>query len=308
MKYEAFHTATDGTRIWYGHSNLGSLPLVLCDGIGCDGFIWPYLIDRFRDDHTIVRWHYRGHGRSEVPRDLSHLSIEDLVEDLFGILDELGLERVVLAGHSMGVQVILEAMRHHSHRVAGLVPICGSYGRPADTFHGTHLYRPVFERAIRTVRRLPRLSTAIWRRILPTGLSLQVARFTELNRELVRPVDFMPYLEHLSTMRADVFFRMLEFAIDHTTEDLLETIDVPTLIIAGEHDKFTPAACSEEMHRRIPNAGLVVIEGGTHTAPIERPDDMEAALEPFLKDLLARENAAASDTAPSPRQAETAGA
>src|SRR5690606_12058955 len=107
VRYEAFHHTDDGTRVWYAWSRdvdkSERLPLVLCDGIGCDGFIWPYVIDRFRDDHPIIRWHYRGHGRSAVPTDLSRLSLQDLVADLEGILDTLGVEKAVFAGHSMGV-------------------------------------------------------------------------------------------------------------------------------------------------------------------------------------------------------------
>jgi pimeloyl-ACP methyl ester carboxylesterase len=46
---------------------------------------------------------------------------------------------------------------------------------------------------------------------------------------------------------------------------------VPTLIIAGDRDGFTPARLSERMRDEIPGAELLMIEGGSHTAPLERP-------------------------------------
>lgn len=294
MRYEDYVDAEDGTRIWYAWSEhpseSESLPLILCDGIGCDGFIWPYLIDHFRDERPIVRWHYRGHGRSDAPGDLSRLSLQDLSADLKTVLDALNIERGVLAGHSMGVQVILESWRHFPERIAGFVPICGAFERPADTFHGTDLYRPAFEQAIKVVKSAPRISSLLWKRLAPTRLALLIARYTEINRHLVRTADFMPYLEHIGHMDADLFFRMLEFAIDHSARDALPTIDAPTLIVAGDQDKFTPVDCSIEMHELIPDSELLILEGGTHTAPIELPDELEERLEPFLAVVSAHES------------------
>src|SRR5688572_8998640 len=59
----------DGTRLsvrtWAGPAD--RTPLVLCDGLGCDGYVWPYLLQRFAGERPIVHAHYRGHGKSDVP-------------------------------------------------------------------------------------------------------------------------------------------------------------------------------------------------------------------------------------------------
>jgi pimeloyl-ACP methyl ester carboxylesterase len=54
------------------------------------------------------------------------------------------------------------------------------------------------------------------------------------------------------------------------------------LIVAGDRDGFTPARCSEHMHAAIPGSDLLMIEGGTHTAPLEFPDLVNARLGAFL--------------------------
>lgn len=285
MRHEGFHRADDDTQIWYGWSGDGDPPLVLCDGIGCDGFIWPYIIDRFAPSHRIVRWHYRGHGRSAKPSDLSRLSMQDVVTDLEGVIERLELGPVVLLGHSMGVQVILEFYRHRPDLVCGLVPICGAPGRPADSFYGTDKLRPVFDHFIKLVKRAPQVARVLWTRLLPTRLSMVIARYTELNRHLVKNADFWPYLQHIGEMDAEIFFRMLEYLIDHDATDLLPDIDVPTLVIAGDSDGFTPLACSELMAEQLAFGELLVLEGGTHTAPIELPDLVEEALDRFLEAL-----------------------
>jgi len=292
MKHEGLLETRDGTQIWYGLTCKDKLPVVLTDGIGCDGFIWPYVVDHFADSYSLLRWHYRGHGRSESPPTPQGLSIEDLAEDLHELLQHLGIERAVLAGHSMGVQVILEYYRRHPERVAALVPMCGSYERPADTFHDTDRYRPVFDAAIRLFT-TSKVAALLWRHLTPSKLGLHLARIAELNRHLVRAADFMPYLKHLGRMDPEVFFHMLGHAIDHSAKDVLETIDVPTLIIAGDTDKFSPLRCSIHMNRSIPFSQLAVLRGGSHAAPIEMPDEVEAQLEPFLENIARVEGFAA---------------
>ena len=61
-------------RGWLSSNNLlihpaaGEPGAVLCDGLGCDGFVWKYLQPYLQQSHRVLRWHYRGHGRSGLPR------------------------------------------------------------------------------------------------------------------------------------------------------------------------------------------------------------------------------------------------
>lgn len=282
MQYTNFHTAKDGTRIWYGTMGKGPA-IVLCDGLACDGFIWPYLIDEFCHDFTNVRWHYRGHGRSDNPHVPENTSVIDFCHDLHGILDELGLDEVILVGHSMGVQVILQYFELYPEQVRALIPLCGSYKKPLDTFHNTnHLRRalPYIERALNLA---PEAIQSIWKTLLPSKLWYSVAvRSAEVNGQLLRQKDFLPYLEHASHMDLTVFLRILSKLAAHSGEHILPKIDVPTLIVAGENDTFTPMFRSEEMHEQIASSELVIVPKGTHVAPLEMPDLVNGAITRFL--------------------------
>ncbi len=89
MRTEGFHETADGQTIWHGMTGPQSGPaLVLSDGIACDGFAWPYVIDHFGATLRILRWHYRGHGRSTAPDNDEQLSLDVLASDLNGILDD----------------------------------------------------------------------------------------------------------------------------------------------------------------------------------------------------------------------------
>lgn len=282
----AFAASADGTRIHHYATGQGAQAIVCADGLGCDGYVWKYLVEDFAPTHRVVRFHYRGHGQSERPRDPARHTIGDLVDDLVSVLDAQGLERAVLVGHSIGTQVILEAHRRHPDRVLALVPMCGSYGRVIDTFHDSAASALAFPLVHRFVRRFPRLVQKAWSLALDTELAYHVAVRTDVNGDLVRKEDFRPYLSHLAGMDTELFFNLAKSAGENDNLAHLPRIDVPTLIVAGENDGFTPAWLSDVMHSRIPGSELLSIPTGSHTAPIEMPELVNLRLRRFLEDRV----------------------
>ncbi len=282
MERTGIHTAADGTNIWYG--TIGEGPdVVLCDGFACDGFIWPFLIDDLIEKYRVVRWHYRGHGQSGEPRDPDRVSVEDLCDDLSGVLDALDIDSAIFMGHSMGVQVILQYYGLEPERVEALVPICGTFKRPLDTFHNHDHLNTLLPYLDRLVAWAPDKVQTFWETVASSPLSLLASR-GEINARLVRTTDFAPYLEHVARMNVQTFVSMLSRLAEHSAEDILPTIEVPTLVVASEHDTFTPMSRSEEMVEMIPNAELLVLPGGTHIGPLELPATVNGAIEKFLSE------------------------
>ncbi|MCG8416852.1 MAG: alpha/beta hydrolase [Proteobacteria bacterium] len=256
--------------------------VALCDGIGCDGFAWKYLRRDLASSYRIVHWHYRGHGRTPSPRDRERLTIPDLADDLASVLDECRVERAVLIGHSMGVQVSLETYRRHRERVSAMVLMCGSPAHPLKTVHDSDRLEALLPRLRNVVARAPWLFNRLSRAILPTRASYLVATLLEVNAKLLKQSDFMPYLRGISRVDLELFLDMLSAANRHSARDLLPEIDVPVLIVAGSRDGFTPPWLSVEMHRTIPNAELLTVDNGTHTTPIERPEQVGQKVMDFL--------------------------
>jgi len=120
------------------------------------------------------------------------------------------------------------------------------------------------------------------RSLLPTRLAFEIAARLEIRPELVEPQDFMPYLEGMSKIDIQLFIAMLASAGEHSCDDLLPAIRVPTLIVAGGRDGFTPADRSRAMADAIPGADLLEIPNASHTAPIERPSLVSSAIREFL--------------------------
>jgi pimeloyl-ACP methyl ester carboxylesterase len=275
--------ASDGSPLFYeswGDRNTLT-PALFCDGVGCDGYVWRYL----RDDLSTrfcLHPHYRGHGRTAPPRDPLRVTIEDLADDVACVLDDALVDRAVLVGHSMGVQVALETYRRHTARVAGLVLVCGAPSHPLKTFRGSAVLDEVLPTIQRWIHRVPGVINRVTRAVLPTRLAYEVASRLEIRRELVDPADFMPYLEGMARIDARLFVAMLSAAGQHSADDLLPSIEVPCLVIAGGRDGFTPPERSRAMAAAIPAAELLEIPNASHTAPIERPRLVDETVRDFL--------------------------
>ena len=288
-RQEGFAIALEGAPIYYRivGTDAPRENLVFTDGIGCDGYVWKYLERTLAPEHRIAHWHLPGHGRTPVFRS-RRVSIPDLADDLAAVMDAAGMQDAVLFGHSMGVQVSLEAFRRHRKRVRALVLMCGSFGTPLRTFRGNALMETMLPYLAFAVRRAPRTVQSLWKSLVPTRTAFAIAQRFELNADLILPEDFMPYLEHIAEVDLNLFLEMLGHASRHSAREILPTIDVPTLVVSGSRDGFTPPDLSQEMNDQIPGAELLVVEGGSHTAPIERPQLVADRVGAFLERRLTR--------------------
>ena len=276
----------DGTRIAYERFGLEDGPVaLLLDGISCDGFIWHYLRPWLAERFAVVHLHHRGHGHSGLPRDMTRMTVGNLAEDVGELLSQLNLTNVLVFGHSMGVQVTLELATRHPHRIRAGVLLCGASGRLLDTFKDTDLGMKLMPPISVIMKRYRGPIGRFLRLMMPTGLATLVAGFAEPNRRLINPLHLKPYMEHLGTMQPDVVVTLLRDASERSGMHLLGRIPQPMLVVAGEQDGFTPARVSQEMADQLPQGRYVLLEGGSHTAPLELPKQTQAAIAQFVDDL-----------------------
>jgi pimeloyl-ACP methyl ester carboxylesterase len=232
----------------------------------------------------VVHWNYRGHGQSEAPADPARVSIADCVDDLFVVLDAAGERQAVIMGHSMGVQVALEAHRREPERVPGLILVCGAPGRALDAIHDVPFAAAALPYAQAAVARFPGVSRLLFRSVVPTELALKLALTFEVNEKLVAREDLIRYLDDLADVDPTLFIKLLGSAAQSDATDHLASIAVPTLIIAGEQDAFTPMWLSVKMHAAVPGSELLVLPGGSHVGPLEHPELCSLRVEKFFTD------------------------
>lgn len=277
-----FAEGIGGTALFYERMGCG-LPLVLCDGFLCDGYIWKYLVKNLSDRCEFIHWHYPGHGQSGEPERFSALSPVRLADDAERVIDSAGLNRCILVGHSMGVQVALETWHRHPESVAALILLCGSPGKIVRDFHESEILGYLLPILDLFEKFAPKLPVSIWKRLPARRLVWLAKRLGEVDPRLMNTADLDQYLSRVNRVSFSVALRMLEGAGRHDATPYLNEIGVPTLVIGGENDRFTPTYRSELMATSIPQAELTIARGGTHTLPIEQPDLVSLRIRRFLE-------------------------
>lgn len=271
----------DGTSI--GYQLRGSGPaVVLANGLGGSYQAFRAVYDGLGERYRILCWDYRGLATSEPPRGRAALDVRAQCDDLELLLDREGIDRAVVVGWSMGVQVALEFCRKRAHRIAGLVAINGTYGRPFHSALSSRYVRYVVPTVLRAMRAqaafVGAATSAVidWRGVIPLIKRVGLVSAT-LDVET-----FYAVAEGFKTLDWDIYTRTMELLGEHDAGDVLRTLAVPALIVTGDRDILTPVYTAEKMHRQIAGSRLVVIEGGTHYTPVEYPRIIQDELARFL--------------------------
>ena len=273
----------DGTEIAYQAIGQGR-PILLCNGLGGAWEAWSHQMQYFRDRYRLISWDYRGLYGSALPEDPDALRIADHARDALHLLREEGAERAAVVGWSMGVQVGLEMFRLAPEKVASLVLLNGVAGRPWDYVFNSNLVGRLLPPFLRGLRSMPRAIHTLVQQLTRLPEPGEWAKRIGLAAGTLDEQLAAELVSKLRSVDMDTFIRLLERMGQHDGWDLLPIIDVPTLIIAGARDVFTPRSAAERMARRIPSAEIMLIPGATHYEMLEYPEMINLRLEKFLRE------------------------
>jgi pimeloyl-ACP methyl ester carboxylesterase len=259
--------------------------IVLCDGILCDGYVYKWFWDEPPIRRPLAHWHYRGHGRSEAPKDPLAITVPDHAQDLRAVCSALGYAKRVLIGHSFGVSCVLESLLQDPTGVLGVVLVSGSARPLSEVFRGQSNLFGFLEKLDALTQQSPRLVRGLWSRI-PSGVVARLALSTkEVNSSALNPDDIRPYFEHLSRLDPQFTLRMLQAVGHYDLTSQLSQLSIPALVIAGSADTFIPAAETEALAAALPDARYVCFEGGTHVCPLEFRDAFAHHVRVFLEQI-----------------------
>ena len=244
------YVENEGARIWYATYGFGPVVILLHGGLGHSGN-WGYQVPALvSSGYRAVLIDSRGHGRST--RGAQPYAYELMASDVLAVMDALHIVKAGLVGWSDGACTALILAAKASSRVAGVFFFaCNMDPSGVKPFEPT----PALDRCF--------------------------ARHTKDYAELsATPECFRGFVEDVGLMQRT--------QPNYSAQDLAK-ISVPVAIVQSEHDEFIKREHAEYLARSIPNADLIVLDGVSHFAPLQRPEQFNTAILEFAGNVLARE-------------------
>jgi 3-oxoadipate enol-lactonase len=223
-------------------------PVALAHGFSANHLSWWQQLPAFAESYRCIAPDQRRFGRSADPTDLGVAAFPD---DFGALLDELGINRAILLGHSMGGWTVGSFASQHPERVAALVLSASPGGLLPPERH-----RELVEAG---APEIPDVDGPA------PDLAFLEEAIAELNRDAPPDWDTVrPILDDLP--------------LDATT---VRESDIPVLVVVGEADPFMPTPAVEAVAERL-GAEVAVIEDAAHSVYFEQPEAFNRAVLDFL--------------------------
>lgn len=260
---------SNGIELYYEIHGSGK-PLILIAGLGYSHWQWYKMVPLLAEHFQVITFDNRGVGQSEKPA--GPYTAQLLAQDTVGLLDELHIEKAIIAGHSMGGFVAQAIALDFPQRVEKLILCSTNFGGP------NHV--PVTPEAMKVLTDVS--SDPLTR--FKNGLAVSTAPdWSEKNPEMIEewvkwrvanPIEPAPYQAQLA-----IGLGLLPEAA--AFENKLSRINIPTLILFGAHDKVVPPANADLLAQKITDSLVLTFPDAGHFFPIEIPEAASRAITDF---------------------------
>lgn len=244
------------------YTEAGNEPIFLfINSLGTDLRIWDDVVARLKLHGSILRYDKMGHGLSEVSK--RTYKIADYAEDVIGLLDTLRVDKVVMMGLSIGGVIAQYLAIHHPERIEKLV-ISNSTPK-VGTFES-------WETRISKVKAGGVSSIA--NEILKGWFSKSF--------HADRQPELAGYRTMLTNTNTEGYIKACRALQDNDLTNEVESIKLPTLLIAGSEDGSVPTELVRETAKKIPGAEFIEIDGVGHIPCAEKPKKMAELILKFV--------------------------
>lgn len=266
----------NGDRIAYQDLGRGSTVLLI-HGMGGSSQTWREVLPHLAARHRVIAPDLLGHGQSDKPR--ADYSLGAFAVWLRDLLDQLGVSRVTLVGHSLGGGVAMQFAHQHPEYVERLVLI-SSGGLGPELGHTLRLMSaPGAEFVLPVIA--PQKVVALGERLRGwlASVGVRSAQADETWNAYISLADPKTRVAFLRTLRSVVDYRgqaVSAFNKMHFTSG------VPTLLIWGEQDRLIPVAHGHDAHEALPGSTLVTLPGVGHFPQVEAPLAVTDTIDEFM--------------------------
>jgi len=256
----------NGIKIDYRFDGKEGAPYVtFVTGIANDSTMWDGQVEALGKDYRTLRYDLRGHGDTQATE--GDYSMELLVRDLTGLLNELNIQKTRLVGLGLGGAIVQAFAIENSHRVNALAPCCCRAKMVPD-------FAALWQKLREAVA-----ADGIDPIVEPTVQRWFSDEFKATNPEALQKVrNMIRGTTTLGYLGVTAAFMGLDI------EDKLPQIKISTLYLSGAEDKLGgPPALMAEMANKVPVSQHRSVPKAGHIANIQNPAGFNSALADFLK-------------------------
>lgn len=246
-----------------GYDEAGEGPvLLLVHGFPLDRTMWAEQISGLSDISRVVAVDLRGRGKSPEAGD--GWTIDDYADDVAATIDSLGVDKVDLAGMSMGGYVVLAAWRRHPDKIRSVILINTKAEADSQEAKEAREKTAIMVREKGTAE----LINGLFPKMFAPGANDAV-------KDKVRTM-----FEDTPSETAAADALVMKDRPDSTSD--LGSINVPVLVIQGEEDSIMSVDGSKAMAGNISGARFTTVPSAGHMAPVENPEAVNQAIREFL--------------------------
>ena len=260
--------SANGIEINYAIEGEGPM-VTFSHSLGCNLSMWDAQVAALRRRYRVLRFDTRGHGQSGAPA--GAYTLEQLAEDLHGLLAGLGIARTHFVGLSMGGMIGQVFALKYPEMVQSLV-LCDTTSRyPAAA-------APVWQDRIKTVE-----AKGMDPLVEPTLGRWFTAPFRARRQDLMTQVGAM-----IRDTPAQGYIGCCHAIPRINVTDRLAAVTCPALVIVGEEDPGTPVEMARDIHAALPSAELAILRSASHLSNLEQPEEFNRVLLRFLDKAAGR--------------------
>ncbi len=267
----------EGYNLYYEEYNPHAkhCTVILLHGFASSAFFFKEQIKVLKDNYRIICFDALGHGKSDHPKELniSKNIRHDIIRDLEDLLKHLKVEgHYGIIGHSLVGGMIAQLIcKKHPEDVKFLILLNSGY------INTDNVIRNIFYNLLPYMVRMSFLDVV-------NNSIVKILDKTKpyIIKALSNSIYHVPLSKEELEMRIEEqIFGMVNEIKNYNPSDL----KIPTLIIAGRLDNFAPEQMSEELHKKIPNSRLEIIDMAGHFGPAQRDDVYNEVILEFIKSL-----------------------
>lgn len=260
------YVETNGIKMHYQEKGQGD-PLILAMGFGAPGDLWEAHVNEYARHFRCIFPDNRGVGLTDPPA--GPYSTAMMADDYAGLMDALGIEKARVAGISMGGAIAQQLALRHPQKVQRLLLI--------STWGKFNNYARVVYENLKKLRRV--VDPGDFMELLQ--LWIFAADYFETNLQTLKEGQEAAR-NNPNPQTQQGFEGQLDACIQHDVVDQLHKISVPTFIVVGEDDIFTPLPFSQLLHEKIPGSEIWVIPRTGHVCHWEALDAFNRRTAAFL--------------------------